>query len=203
MWLAIGDHLVRDETGAMSGAKRTERNASSLIIRPPVAAARPAKTSLAFPFAVPALARRTPAHLPHHRPSAAEAGPCGRPSQAHPPAKPEDGAASTTKDLLSAGYWKAVKGGMSRCRYRKLIPGNIDAAPSRVAVDAYPNSALVPLAGLEPALLAEPHFECGASTNFTTGARRLQRGASPKAKRRFLPSYFLSSFASVFAVALP
>src|SRR3546814_11399945 len=30
---------------------------------------------------------------------------------------------------------------------------------------------MVPLAGLEPALLAEPHFECGASTNFTTGAR--------------------------------
>ena len=29
---------------------------------------------------------------------------------------------------------------------------------------------VVPLAGLEPALLAEPHFECGASTNFTTGA---------------------------------
>lgn len=65
------------------------------------------------------------------------------------------------------------------------------------------DSEMVPLAGLEPALLAEPHFECGASTNFTTGARRLQRGASPKAKRRFLPSYFLSSFASVLAVALP
>lgn len=30
---------------------------------------------------------------------------------------------------------------------------------------------MVPLAGLEPALLSEPHFECGASTNFTTGAR--------------------------------
>ncbi len=29
---------------------------------------------------------------------------------------------------------------------------------------------MVPLAGLEPALLTEPHFECGASTNFTTGA---------------------------------
>jgi hypothetical protein len=70
-------------------------------------------------------------------------------------------------------------------------------------IDRFLIGFLVPLAGLEPALLAEPHFECGASTNFTTGARRLQRGASPKAMRRILPSYFLSSFASVFAVALP
>ena len=30
---------------------------------------------------------------------------------------------------------------------------------------------VVPLAGLEPAHLSIPHFECGASTNFTTGAR--------------------------------
>src|ERR1700721_1539309 len=30
---------------------------------------------------------------------------------------------------------------------------------------------MVPQAGLEPALLSEPHFECGASTNFTTGAK--------------------------------
>ena len=32
-------------------------------------------------------------------------------------------------------------------------------------------SEMVPLAGLEPAHLSIPHFECGASTNFTTGAR--------------------------------
>ena len=31
-------------------------------------------------------------------------------------------------------------------------------------------SEMVPLAGLEPAHLSIPHFECGASTNFTTGA---------------------------------
>jgi hypothetical protein len=30
---------------------------------------------------------------------------------------------------------------------------------------------MVPPVGLEPTLLAEPHFECGASTNSTTGAR--------------------------------
>jgi hypothetical protein len=32
------------------------------------------------------------------------------------------------------------------------------------------NKVLVPLAGLEPALLAEPDFESGASTNSATGA---------------------------------
>ncbi len=30
---------------------------------------------------------------------------------------------------------------------------------------------MVPLAGLEPAHLSIPHFECGASTSSTTGAR--------------------------------
>ena len=38
-------------------------------------------------------------------------------------------------------------------RYRTLLEGN-----------------MVPLAGLEPALLAELDFESSASTNFTTGA---------------------------------
>jgi hypothetical protein len=33
-------------------------------------------------------------------------------------------------------------------------------------------SPLVPRAGLEPALLAEPDFESGVSTNFTTEAKR-------------------------------
>ena len=41
---------------------------------------------------------------------------------------------------------------------------------------------LVPLAGLEPALLAEPHIECGASTNFTTGAC-IAGDAAPPLKR--------------------
>ena len=38
---------------------------------------------------------------------------------------------------------------------------------------------MVPLAGLEPALLAEPDFESGASTNSATGAsfRRSKGGA--------------------------
>ena len=40
---------------------------------------------------------------------------------------------------------------------------------------------LVPLAGLEPAHLSIPHFECGASTNFTTGARG--QAISPAAAR--------------------
>ena len=41
---------------------------------------------------------------------------------------------------------------------------------------------MVPLAGLEPALLAELDFESSASTNFTTGARG-RRGAIPAARR--------------------
>ncbi len=39
-------------------------------------------------------------------------------------------------------------------------------------------SQLVPQAGLEPALLSEPHFECGASTNFTTGAVFFRQSAN-------------------------
>ena len=66
---------------------------------------------------------------------------------------------------------------------------------------------MVPLAGIEPALLAELDFESSASTNFTTGACHgriaRKRGAPPRAKRRRLPSYFFNSFASVLAVALP
>ena len=47
---------------------------------------------------------------------------------------------------------------------------------------------MVPLAGLEPALLAELHFECSASTNFTTGAcafrfNTVNRTASGSPKR--------------------
>ena len=40
---------------------------------------------------------------------------------------------------------------------------------------------MVPLAGLEPALLAELDFESSASTNFTTGAQATL--ARPKARR--------------------
>ncbi len=44
----------------------------------------------------------------------------------------------------------------------------------------YDFQEMVPQAGIEPALLAEPHFECGASTNSAIGAtvvmpRRLSR----------------------------
>ena len=36
---------------------------------------------------------------------------------------------------------------------------------------------LVPRVGIEPTLLSEPDFESGASTNFTTEARRSPAGA--------------------------
>lgn len=38
------------------------------------------------------------------------------------------------------------------------------------------NVEMVPQVGLEPTHLSVPHFECGASTNFTTGAQGKERG---------------------------
>ena len=49
--------------------------------------------------------------------------------------------------------------------------GTIGSNVSDLALNQILSEILVPQAGLEPALLSEPHFECGASTNFTTGAK--------------------------------
>ena len=39
---------------------------------------------------------------------------------------------------------------------------------------------LVPVAGLEPARIAPPHFECGASANSATPARRSRHADVPR-----------------------
>lgn len=44
---------------------------------------------------------------------------------------------------------------------------------------------VVPRAGLEPALLAEPDFESGASTNFTTRAFSVKTESIAQARHRF------------------
>ena len=62
------------------------------------------------------------------------------------------------------------KGGKMRCFVQPSEPS--DCPTYRMSRNyRYLRTVLVPLAGLEPALLAELDFESSASTNFTTGAR--------------------------------
>ncbi len=52
--------------------------------------------------------------------------------------------------------------------------------------DLFKRIVVVPRAGIEPALLSEPHFECGASTSSANGAQQdkypVGKGGSPMAE---------------------
>src|SRR6185312_4179667 len=73
-----------------------------------------------------------------------------------------------------------------RFRFAQATPDTLRASVMRGGATRSPKGSVVPLAGIEPALLAELDFESSASTSSATGAFALSlwpEGATGAAKR--------------------